>query len=148
MHNVDDGVEAKLSMTWVPGSMRHICPKIADHCRLLRLSSACENGGIRDVVVPADTNNAADGFCVAFFCSILCSPYLCHIYKEHLTGCKWHTILSLDDNFRCFVSAMLKYIQTPYYGYNSSQITCPGPFKDGTGDSIMLCLMSDININF
>ena len=80
MHNVDDGVEVKLSMTWVPGSMRHICPKIAEHCRLLRLSSACENGGIRDVVVPADTQQC----CGRILCCIFLQYFIIFLFMSHL----------------------------------------------------------------
>ena len=55
-----------MSMAWVSGCRRHMCPKV--HRRSLRniiVSGGCPMrvriGGIRDVGVAADISNTADG---------------------------------------------------------------------------------------
>ena len=66
----EGGVQARMSMAWVPGCRRHIlCARRRQRavCGILsleRLSCVGKNGGVRDVIVPADTHNVAEGFCV------------------------------------------------------------------------------------
>ena len=58
-----------MCMAWVPGSRRHMCLAPRRILRIIVVSGGCpvcnasgvgENRGVRDVVVPADANNAAE----------------------------------------------------------------------------------------